>query len=288
MSFEECDVLRHFPYPELREGQFELIGSLINAIERGGITIIEAPSGLGKTASVLTAISCFSESKRAKFIYAVRTHSQVSRVTEECNKFSKLRVAAFRGKGELCINWRVRRIKNSDLMVDACRSLRKRGSCPYYETKGIQGPRCYDPLSYTSGSCPYYESIATIRSGSYNALVLCYPYLFDPELELPTGFSGPETYLIVDEAHNLRKYWISRRIVAIDPSELEFLPRLREIARSMREAGVPYLGLPKGYFLYLLRSYYSKDLGGIVKLLDWILREVESSCNVLLEPSSLI
>ncbi|MEM1983835.1 MAG: helicase C-terminal domain-containing protein [Candidatus Korarchaeum sp.] len=288
-GYWECDVLRHFPYPEPRKGQLELIGSILGAIEGGGITVIEAPSGLGKTASVLTAISCFSEHKRAKFIYAVRTHSQVSRVMEECGKFSKLRVAALRGKGELCINWRVKKIKNNDLMVEACRGLRRSGSCPYYEPKGVQGPRCYDPLSSTSGFCPYYESIATIRGGNYDALVLCYPYLFDPELGLPMSFSRSEVYLIVDEAHNLRKYWISKRIAVIDSSELEFLPRFRDIVKSLREAGLPYLKLPKDYFLCLLRSHRSEDASeGIVKFLDRAIDEVKSASSVLLEPPNLI
>lgn len=261
----------------------------MDAIERGGITVIEAPSGLGKTASVLTAISCLSEHRRARFIYAVRTHSQVSRVMEECSRFSKLKIAAFRGKGELCINWRVKRIKNNELMVETCRSLRRSGSCPYYNPKVVQMTRCYDPLSSTSGFCPYYESVVTIRDGNYDTVVLCYPYLFDPELGLPMSFSGSEVYLIVDEAHNIRKYWISRKIAVIDLSELEFLPRFRDIVNSLREAGVPYLGLPRGYFLYLLRSYCPEDLNeSIMKFLEWIISDVRSSSNILLEPPNLI
>lgn len=281
--------MRHFPYPELREGQLELIESILRAIWRGGVTVIEAPSGLGKTASVLVTVSCLSELRGAKFIYAVRTHSQISRVMEECDKFSRVKVAALRGKGELCINWRVRGIKNSDLMNEACRSLRRSGSCPYYEIKEVQRPRCYDPISSTWGSCPYYESISAIRGGNYDALVLCYPYLFDPELELPTGFPGSEVYLIVDEAHNLRKYWISRRVAVVDSSLLEFLLRFRDIVSSLEKAGVPYLGLPKGYFLYLLRDHNSEGTSeGISKLLNWLINEVEPSKEVLLEPPNLI
>ncbi|RDD52990.1 MAG: hypothetical protein BA066_06800, partial [Candidatus Korarchaeota archaeon NZ13-K] len=249
MSAAQCEPLRHFPYPEPREGQLELIASILRAIDRGGISVIEAPSGLGKTASVLTAISCLSESRGAKFIYAVRTHSQVSRVMEECGRFSKVRIAALRGKGELCINWRVRRIKNNDLMAEACRELRRRSACPYYRPERAEGSRCYDPLGSNSGRCPYYESLATIREGDYDAVVLCYPYLFDPELELPLGLSESELYLIIDEAHNLRRYWISRRLAVIELDDHDFPLTiwLGDLIRSMREAGIPYLELPRDY-----------------------------------------
>ncbi len=285
----ECEFLKHFPYPEPREGQFELIKSIVRAIERGGTTVIEAPSGLGKTASVLTAISCLSKSKGVKFIYAVRTHSQVSRVIEECEKFREIRIAALRGKSELCINWRVKRIRNNELMAEACRNLRRKGICPYYKPEGIEGPRCYEPSISTSGSCPYYESIATIRDGNYDALVLCYPYLFDPELELPMNFTGSEVHLVVDEAHNVRGYWISRRLIVLPLSELDCLTLLREIVDFMRKAGVPYLEVPKNYFLYLVRSCYPEDRdSSLIDLLDWISSEVELSSKVLLEPPNLI
>lgn len=278
----------------MREGQLEFILSVLHAARRGGITVIEAPSGLGKTAGILAAMSCLAESEGAKFVYAVRTHSQISRVMEECSRFSRLRIAAFRGKGELCINPKVRRMRGSKFMNYACRYLREREECPYYRVEELEAPRCFDPVSLKlSNSCPYYSSINIVRSGDYDALVLCYPYLFDPELELPLEMPDG-TYLIVDEAHNLRKYWISSRISSMELWKIEeqliaSCPRWIELRRSLAEARVPYLEIPRSYLLFLLREAESKENAeSLRRFLERFIIDIENSRRLILEPPNLI
>jgi DNA excision repair protein ERCC-2 len=272
----------------MRRGQAEFIDAVLRSL-KGGINVIEAPSGLGKTSGVLSAISCLSELEGAKFIYAVRTHSQVSRVMEECLKFPKVKMIALRGKGELCINWRVKRIKNNFLMNMKCEELRKEGSCPYYPPKIREAGRCHDPILLKGDSCPYYASLGIING--YDAVVLCYPYLFEEELYSVLKGFNPD-YLIIDEAHNLRKFWLSRIIVTVELEKLERLNSLCErwtdITRSLQKSGVQSLEIPRNYLIYLLRECLSSTPKSFEHFSKWILSEVEGSKRIILELSNLI
>jgi DNA excision repair protein ERCC-2 len=284
-----CKIEEHFPYPTMRRGQAEFIYAVLRSL-KGGINVIEAPSGLGKTSGVLSAISCLSELERARFIYAVRTHSQVSRVMEECLKFPKIRMIALRGKGEICINWKVRRIKNNFLMNMKCEELRKLGNCPYYPPKIREARRCHDPLLLEVDSCPYYASLGIING--YDAVVLCYPYLFEEELYSVLKGFDPD-YLIIDEAHNLRKFWLSRIVTTIEIEKIErvlnsLCERWIDIVRSLRRSGLQSLEVPKNYLIYLLRECLSSVPKPFEHFSKWILSEVEGSKRIILELPNLI
>jgi len=284
-----CRIEEHFPYPKMRRGQAEFIDAVLRSL-KGGINVIEAPSGLGKTSGVLSAISCLSELEGAKFIYAVRTHSQVSRVMEECIKFPRIRMIALRGKGELCINWKVRRIKNNFLMNMKCEELRKLGNCPYYPSKIKEARRCHDPILLKGDSCPYYASLGIING--YDAVVLCYPYLFEEELYSVLKGFDPD-YLIIDEAHNLRKFWLSRIIVTVELEKLgrvlsSLCERWADLMRSLQRSGVQSLEVPRNYLIYLLRGCLSSAPKSFEHFSKWILSELEGSKRIILEPPDMI
>ena len=186
----------------------------------------------------------------------MRTHRQIDRVLDECRRFENLRVAAFRGKGELCLNWRVRRLANYTAINSKCDELRRSGSCPYYRAEGVGEDRCYDPLRSRGGSCPYYESIRTIESRRFHVIVLSYPYLLDPELRERLGklLQDGNLSLIVDEAHNLRKQWLMGHLKTFSLDLLRrYLTngcwRWRCILSSFMRSGLDSLELPEGYAL---------------------------------------
>ncbi len=247
----------YFPYKSFRRGQREFIKVLCESLKRKGITLVEAPNGMGKTSGVLTVISYLAE-KGMRFLYLVRTHRQIDRVIEECRRFKELRLAAVRGKRELCRNPKAKRLSNYTSFITKCNELRKIGACPYYEASKSHPvfERCYDPLRVRSDTCPYYEALESVREGEYHALVLSYTYLLDPDVRahikeiLREGVS-----LIVDEAHNLKRYWLAHLMRKVDLNELRSLfdvmccDRGRELIASFLRSNLEYLELPKDYAL---------------------------------------
>ena len=97
-NLKVCEGIEsHFPFDEFRQGQRELLAYLCRSLSGRGLTLIEAPNGIGKTATVLTAMEYLSQRIGATFLYLVRTHSQIDRVLDECRRFSMVKVAALRG-----------------------------------------------------------------------------------------------------------------------------------------------------------------------------------------------
>ncbi|WP_206203956.1 DUF47 family protein, partial [Thermococcus sp. GR4] len=67
---------------ELRPHQREFIDLVSEAVRNGENAIIEAPTGFGKTVSVLAGILPYAREMGYKVLYLARTHRQMDRVIE--------------------------------------------------------------------------------------------------------------------------------------------------------------------------------------------------------------
>ena len=92
-----------FPYPEYRPGQRKMLDLVGNHAKSGGIVMIDAPTGSGKS-SVVAAM--LAEKDERKVIVAVRTISQLTTFIRELSLIKKkkpsLKFSFLIGKSNLC------------------------------------------------------------------------------------------------------------------------------------------------------------------------------------------
>jgi DNA excision repair protein ERCC-2 len=93
----------YFPYSEYRPGQRHMLEVAARVAREGGIAMIDAPTGSGKSSVVA---SLLAERKGKKVVIAVRTVSQLSTFIRELEmvrqKKPQLRTAYLVGKGSMC------------------------------------------------------------------------------------------------------------------------------------------------------------------------------------------
>ncbi len=248
----------HFPFTEFRPGQRELLEYLCRSLGGRGLTLIEAPNGIGKTVTILAAMEYLSQRTGARFLYLVRTHSQIDRVLDECGRFGRIRVAALRGKRELCLNWRANRMENYHLFNKKCEELRENGKCPYFSRRVREEPgRCYDPLAMSGEVCPYYNSLRIIGRGGYDVVVASYAYFMDEDLlTFVEKTFGSKRSILIDEGHNLKKTWLSNHLIRLERNMLgtiaDYCSKLGDEFSYFKRSKLSYVALPKRYLAALL------------------------------------
>ena len=98
-------MIDYFPYKSLRPNQEEFIRLVDEAVRKGENLVIEAPTGFGKTISVLAGVLPYALSMSFKVVYLARTHKQMDRVIEELKEINKINPVSgveFRSRKELC------------------------------------------------------------------------------------------------------------------------------------------------------------------------------------------
>lgn len=94
----------YFPYENLRPNQREFIELIGEAVKNGENAIVEAPTGFGKTISVLAGVLPFAKEYGYKVLYLARTHRQMDRVIEELKAIHRKSpfLASSLGAGRSC------------------------------------------------------------------------------------------------------------------------------------------------------------------------------------------
>jgi len=196
-----------FPFARYRPGQRQLAVAAYRVLARGGRLFLEAPTGIGKTISVLfPAVKALGEGKLERIFYL--TARTVGRAVAE-KAFADLRQAGLRlrtltltAKEKICVQ-----------EGQPCDPL----TCPfargYYDRckpamravlarEEITRP-VLEAVSREHRVCPFELSLDL--STWVDVIVCDYNYLFDPKVYLRRHFaeeSGDYAFL-VDEAHNL-------------------------------------------------------------------------------------
>ena len=92
-----------FPYPSFRPYQQEMLAAVAGVARNGGIAMIDAPTGSGKSSVIA---SLLSEANGRKIVVAVRTKSQLTTFIRELELIRKkqpgLRYAYLIGKRQMC------------------------------------------------------------------------------------------------------------------------------------------------------------------------------------------
>jgi len=135
---------KFFPYDTFRPGQLEVADRVYSALVRREHLIVQAPTGFGKTASLLAASLLAIESERILVYYTVRTHREAEVVIRELRRIAAKRPFPFvavemRGRAHLCALSRLVGI-NSEVASRLCRAMIVNGGCDFSREVGRRTP----------------------------------------------------------------------------------------------------------------------------------------------------
>ena len=218
-----------FPYEDYREGQREMAKQVFLAMKRGGRALIEAPTGIGKTAaSLFGALKALGKGYvTAIFYLTARTTGR--RAAEDAldrmrERGLALRSATITAKEKCCL------LEKAECM-----------GCPYAsgyydrrrealkEALSLQklDAEAIHALAEAHELCPFELSLDI--SETADVIICDYNYAFDPKVRLRRYFEGKSRAgLLVDEAHNL-----ADRARGMLSAELSG-PRVRDVLALVR------------------------------------------------------
>ncbi len=209
-----------FPYGRMRAGQEELSLAVFRAIRRGERLFAQAPTGIGKTMSVLyPAVKALGEGLCDRIFYLTAKGSTAREAWSAARLLAQrgamLRTVMLSAKAQMCLCGEAR--ADSAHLSAYCNPT----SCPYaagYYARSDDAVYALlsEGLGVTSsmirktaesyGVCPYEISLDLAEHAE---LIICdYNYLFDPHAYLRRFFeegcrSGERYVFLIDEAHNL-------------------------------------------------------------------------------------
>ncbi|MGC8817530.1 MAG: helicase C-terminal domain-containing protein [Candidatus Hadarchaeum sp.] len=202
---------QYFPYP-FREGQKEFIEFIRSNLGEGGVCL-NAATGFGKTPAILAALL----PEGCNIIWAVRTGNETDRPIEELkvinkNAGSNFFGLSYRGKRDMCLLARESELGELDYedVSLLCRS--QKGNCKYDfddfdADEFLEAPLLYSEileLCRTRKLCPY--KVQRLLLGYADVVSLSYNYIIDEGMgwSIRRAIPFEESYLVVDEAHNLQ------------------------------------------------------------------------------------
>lgn len=205
-----------FPYERPRAGQLELADFIARSCRGVSITIVNAPTGFGKTVSVLYAFAKLIEDNVwDRVVYTVRTRNELDPVIRECRRLGVSFSILYSVK-RMCPYARKSTISSESFWA-VCTALRLKGLCRFYlraVNTDIEGVlkvlgRYEDHASIAKGiadelnACPYFTLMGLVDRA--DVVVLTYPYVFKESIRASTlrDLDVSRSFLIVDEAHNL-------------------------------------------------------------------------------------
>lgn len=207
--------MKYFPYEKIRSGQKEFMDDIQTALSEQKHLVAHAPTGIGKTVSVLSVVIPFCLENKKKLVYLVPKQTQhkivvetIKHIVEKSNL--KLKVVDFIGKQAMCPNSDI----NNDFPIVfnlKCKNFMKHKACSYYENT-----KCTDmiPLkqvlnveelcnvcSQNMALCPYQIAIKSLSEA--NIIICDYNHLFTGLVAKMSGVEYKDMIIVFDEAHNL-------------------------------------------------------------------------------------
>ncbi len=208
-----------FPYPEPRPVQLEAMQAVDAALGAGRHLLLAAPTGTGKTAAALYPAVRHALNHGRRLLYLTAKTLQQKLAAETCALLQdgSWRSLQVRAKAKMCANYEV--ICHEELCEFAREyswKVQRRGVIEAL----LEGHSHLDPdrvfaLARSAEVCPFEVSLELV---SHACVVICdYNYAFAPGVALGSLVGEGEladTYIIIDEAHNLvdraREYYSPR------------------------------------------------------------------------------
>ena len=215
-----------FPYEKIREIQSDLINDVAKAVEQNTHFIAHAPTGIGKTAAVLSSIMHHVIEKELTLFFLTSRHTQHRIGVETLKDIGKkhdinINVVDLIGKKNMCSQFGVDSMGSQ--FYEFCRVLVERKECEFYENTYSSIGYSFETRKFLGGNkdifhveefldlarktrlCPY--ELAILKAKKANVVIADYSYIFNPNIR-EAFFRKSNKFLeksiiIVDEAHNL-------------------------------------------------------------------------------------
>jgi len=206
-----------WPYGSWRRGQRELAEAVAETVRDGGLLVVNAPTGFGKTAAVAYGLV---EGGAERVLWVVRTVNEIDPVVRELKAMGARFTFLFSARRSCPL---LRPGEGEGLTGEEfwanCRLARLRGACPFYSNLRSVGPgevweyvmghysihatRLAADLARHLGVCPFFALRGLLDESRF--VVATYPYLF--RRDIFEGVMDPYSYedfvVVVDEAHSL-------------------------------------------------------------------------------------
>ncbi len=269
----------HFPHSSLREGQEELLMECYRDIRAGKRLFLQAPTGIGKTVSVLyPAVRALGEGSIDKVFYLTAkaaTGREAFRAAKRIHAAgAHLRTVVLSARETLCPNEAARADPSG--LSRHCNPM----DCPRAQGFFDRVPHAvcslltkHDGFSRSAieetatafSVCPY--ELQLELSELCDIIICDYNYVFDPRVYLrryfaPEAGEGERYAFLVDEAHNLADRARSMYSASLTLSEVREvwrqLPPESEVALQLEKLTVTLDGLRR-----LCRDDLQTDPGGV-------------------------
>ena len=196
-----------FPFQSVREGQNEFIKGVFKSISRGSRLYASAPTGTGKTVSVIyPALLSLGREKCDKVFYftpkattAIAVHDCLALFEKQG---AKCRAVSLYSKEKICKSGLLCRLDRALCKNSACNNLSAAVISLYNKNISVVKSEDIDEVAKEFSVCPH--ELALSYSELCDVVILDLNYLFDPKVYIRRYFTeGGEFAFLIDEAHNL-------------------------------------------------------------------------------------
>jgi DNA excision repair protein ERCC-2 len=238
------NIKKHFKHPDTRPFQADLMNKLYDSLRDRNI-VIEAPTGLGKTAAVWAAVRTYALERKLKVLWLTRTASQVRQVSAETG------ATPVYGRRLLCLHEVISRV-DQRRFNQACRATRQAERCPYYpgRPKAVKATTVSElkDAGRKTMTCPYEIQLLSLSAST--ALVATHRQLGLIGWLLAKWRAGRENIILVlDEGQHVVQDALtmvkdSISIKTVQKAALEAVKYgFKDIANRLEEAVEYYEGL---------------------------------------------
>jgi DNA excision repair protein ERCC-2 len=234
-----------FPFPSVRPVQDEAMAAITESLGAGRCLLLAAPTGVGKTAAALypAVRLALASGRRVALLTAKTLQQQLAVETLRAMQRGGWRSLQIRAKARMCAN---REVICHEEFCEHARNYTGKLAQHGVLAALRSGPEHFDPdhifaTAHAAAACPFEVALELLEDCT--AVVCDYNYVFDPSISL-FGLAEEgalaDTYLIIDEAHNLvdraRDYYSPRLTRGAIADALALLAgRRQRVCRDLSE-----------------------------------------------------
>lgn len=216
-----------FPHKNVRKIQDDFIKDIVYCLENKKHLLAHAPTGLGKSAAILSTTIPFAIKNNLNVFFLTSRHTQHRIAIETIKKIKEkhnpdVKVVDLIGKKHMCLQ-NVETL-TSQQFTEYCRDLVENKNCVYYNRLTNENKHSFETRNLLSSTkdkvldveeiisesrkcqlCPY--EISLMKAKQANIMIMDYYHIFSPSISSSflkkTEKNLAESIIIVDEAHNL-------------------------------------------------------------------------------------